>query len=46
MLERKLPEIQAHRAQPKQRLSVVLSQEDVAKLLPEVCPEPSTAHGG
>ena len=40
VLERKLPEIQANRAQPKQRLPVVLSQEEVAKLLPEVRPGP------
>ena len=29
MLERNLPEIQADRAQPRQRLPVVLSQEEV-----------------
>ena len=43
VLEQKLPEIQAGRAQAKQLIPVVLTQAEVIKLLPEVRPEPFAA---
>jgi integron integrase len=40
VLERKLPEINAGRAEPKRRIPVVLSRLEVSQLLPLVTPEP------